>query len=57
LTQAVNKNLKSIAIDDWKNIPLPLCESTKSLKVCINDLKRFVIFMDNRFTNLTTSSA
>ena len=57
LTQAVNKHLKSIAIEEWKNIPLPLCESTKSLKNCVNDLKRFVIFLDGRFTNLTTSTA
>ena len=36
---------------------MPLCESTKSLKNCINDLKKFVLFLDGRFTNLTTSTA
>ena len=36
---------------------MPLCESTKTLKLCINDIKRFVIHLDNRFTNLTTSTA
>jgi hypothetical protein len=57
LTLAVNRQLKSISIDEWKNIPVPLCESTNSLKKCINDIKKFVIFMDTRFTNLSTSTA
>ena len=36
---------------------MPVCLATETLMVCINDLKRFVIFLENRFTNLTASTA
>lgn len=40
----------------WKNIPQPVCLATQQLVECADAIKRFVLFMEQRFTNLTLSS-
>jgi len=36
---------------------MPVCDATRDVLKCIDYLKRFVLFMESRFNNLTLSVA
>lgn len=56
LKTGINDIIKTIDINKWKNIPLPLHQSSKALFSCVNLLERFSLFLDHRFNNLTTAA-
>ena len=56
LQQSLEGILQSIQVEQGKNIPLPICISTTALMTCVNDLKRFSLYMEQRFSNLTAST-
>ena len=46
---------KEVRVQDWKNIPTPLCEFSTGLLHCVEYIKRFVLFQEQRFGNLQLS--
>lgn len=42
-------------VSEWKNIALPVCDTTNHIIESIDLLKRFVLILDNRFEKLITS--
>ena len=56
MKQNLEEIIKSIHVEQWKNIPLPVCISTTALMTCINDLKKFSLYMEHRFSNLVAST-
>lgn len=36
---------------------MPVCAATSGLLTCVNDLKKFSLYMEQRFSNLTNSTA
>jgi len=45
----------AIDVSEWKNIALPVCDTTNGIVEAIDLLKRFVLILDNRFEKLITS--
>lgn len=48
---------KKVEPELWRNVPPPVCQATKDAFACIDYIKRFVLFMESRFNNLTLSVA
>ena len=46
--------LKGVDVNEWKNIPVPLCATIKLLMNCVHDMKRFVI--NQQYTQQITTS-
>lgn len=43
----------AVQVDLWKNIPKPVCEATSNAFECIESLKKFLLHLDSRLTNLS----
>ncbi len=57
LMEAVDALQKNVQPEQWKNIPMPVCESTKSIVGVMHDLRKFVMSLDQRFQNLSSTVA
>lgn len=52
LTAALDTITSQISVEQWKNIPKPVCEATTALFNCVEMLKRFTLYQDGRFANM-----
>lgn len=54
--KAIDNCIKVTNVEKWKNIPLPVCSATSEMLQCIDYIKKFILFLDGRFTNLIIAS-
>lgn len=53
----LEKIAKEVNVDQWKNIPMPVCEAVQGAYQSVDLLKRFVVFLETRFDKLMTSTS
>ena len=55
ISESVDKLTQAVKPENWKNIPMPVCDATKQIVNVMSDLRRFMIAIDGRFTNLSST--
>jgi hypothetical protein len=48
---------ENVKPEQWRNIPMPVCDATKQVVTVIDDLRRFSMALDIRLQNLATTLA